>query len=232
MIKCANKRGDTLIEVMLAVGIFSMVAVAVVAVMNGGTSEAQTSLEATLAREEIDAQAEALRFIHRAYVIDKNSGQENNLGKLWKEIIKKAITSNPVNPEIINYSPTSCSKLYDDAVSSQGEAYQYGFLINTRQLGATNPTAATTIIGKDKLKQTVTYPRLFNDTGELMGQSDTATGEGIYIIAIKDPTSTQIGKNKTSAYYDFYIRTCWYGTNDQTPSTISTLIRLYDPDAI
>ena len=36
MAKHVGKRGDTLIEVMLAVGIFSMVAVAVVAVMSGG----------------------------------------------------------------------------------------------------------------------------------------------------------------------------------------------------
>ena len=76
MIKRVGKRGDTLIEVMLAVGIFSMVAVAVVAVMSGGTSSAQTALETTLAREEIDAQAEALRFIQASYIADKNSGDE------------------------------------------------------------------------------------------------------------------------------------------------------------
>ena len=61
------KKGDTLIEVLLAVGIFSMIAISVVAVMSGGTSSAQTALETTLTREEIDAQAEALRYIHDSY---------------------------------------------------------------------------------------------------------------------------------------------------------------------
>ena len=31
---------------------------------------------------------------------------------------------------------------------------------------------------------------------------------------------------------DFYIRTCWYGVNANEPSTISTVIRLYDPNAV
>ena len=60
------KKGDTLVEVTLAVGIFSMIAIAVVAVMSNGTSESQTALETTLAREEIDTQVEALRFIQAA----------------------------------------------------------------------------------------------------------------------------------------------------------------------
>ena len=73
MAKHVGKRGDTLIEVMLAVGIFSMVAVAVVAVMSGGTSSAQTALETTLTREAIDAQAEALRFIQSSYIAEKDN---------------------------------------------------------------------------------------------------------------------------------------------------------------
>jgi type II secretory pathway pseudopilin PulG len=66
------KRGDTLIEVTLAVGIFSMIAVAVVATMSSGTTNAQTALETTLARAEIDAQAEALRFIQTSASANKN----------------------------------------------------------------------------------------------------------------------------------------------------------------
>ena len=61
-------RGDTLVEVSLAIGIFSMVAIAAVSVINGSTNGAQSSLESTITREEIDGQAEALRFIQSAYV--------------------------------------------------------------------------------------------------------------------------------------------------------------------
>lgn len=59
-----KQRGDTIIEVLLAVTLFSVVAVGTMAVMNRGTSTAQRSLEVTLVRHQIDAQAELLRFVH------------------------------------------------------------------------------------------------------------------------------------------------------------------------
>ena len=94
------KKGDTLIEVLLAVGIFSMIAISVVAVMSGGTSEAQLALETTLTREEIDAQAEALRYIHDSYISDKNS-ENSNLPtvNLWKRITGNAIQLEGGNSE-------------------------------------------------------------------------------------------------------------------------------------
>ena len=68
------KKGDTLVEVSLAIGIFSMVAIAAVSVINGSTNGAQASLESTITREEIDGQAEALRFIQSAYVAGGDEG--------------------------------------------------------------------------------------------------------------------------------------------------------------
>ena len=91
MTKHVGKRGDTLIEVMLAVGIFSMVAVAVVAVMSGGTSSAQTALETTLTREAIDAQAEALRFIQSSYIAEKDNTADASYAKLWRAITGNAL---------------------------------------------------------------------------------------------------------------------------------------------
>lgn len=58
------RRGDTLIEVMLAVSVFSLVAVSSMTIMNKGMSMVQRSLETTLVRQQLDAQAEMLRFIH------------------------------------------------------------------------------------------------------------------------------------------------------------------------
>ena len=70
-----HKRGDTLVEVMFAVAIFGLAAVGTIALMNRGLASAQNSLETTMARQEIDAQAEALRFIHSAYISEpKKSG--------------------------------------------------------------------------------------------------------------------------------------------------------------
>ena len=59
-----RNRGDTIIEVLLAVTIFSLVAVGSMVLMNRGVAMAQQSLETTLVRQQIDAQAEMLRFVH------------------------------------------------------------------------------------------------------------------------------------------------------------------------
>ena len=63
MDRSVNMRGDTIIEVLLGITIFSMVAVGAMAVMNRGAAIAQQSLEITLARQQVDVQAEMLRYI-------------------------------------------------------------------------------------------------------------------------------------------------------------------------
>ena len=58
----ANTRGDTLIEVLFAITVFSLVVVTSLAIMNQGTQAALRSLQLTLVRQQVDSQAEALRF--------------------------------------------------------------------------------------------------------------------------------------------------------------------------
>jgi len=69
----SRQQGDTIIEVMLAVAVLSMVAVGTLTVMTQGTQAAQRSLEVTLVKEQIDAQAEALRAAHSAYLSDEDT---------------------------------------------------------------------------------------------------------------------------------------------------------------
>ena len=61
-----SKRGDTLIEVLLAVTIFSMVSVLSVIVMNRSSATAERSLETTLVKQQIDSQVEELRAAQQA----------------------------------------------------------------------------------------------------------------------------------------------------------------------
>ncbi|MCQ2568836.1 MAG: hypothetical protein MJ155_00935, partial [Candidatus Saccharibacteria bacterium] len=61
------KHGDTIIEVVFAFMVFATVSVASIGIMNSGLNQAQRSLEVTMARNEIDAQAEAIRFIHNNF---------------------------------------------------------------------------------------------------------------------------------------------------------------------
>ena len=86
-------RGDTLVEVLLGVTIFSLVAVISLETMNRGMAIAQYSLETTLVRQQVDAQAEMIRYAHDMKndtwkkLVDNNSvsvsavnSNEGNLG--------------------------------------------------------------------------------------------------------------------------------------------------------
>ena len=246
------KKGDTLIEVVLAVGIFSLVAIAVASVMNGGTSSAQASLEVTLAREEIDTQAEALRFIQSAYIAEKDSEKDDSnpenksyVSQLWQEIKKNAVKLNQGTPSsedqnLLSFSPTDCQALYNE---TDGEVFKYhAFVLDPTRLGETRGSSAyiSTLDNSVLFKATETYPRIVygNNENKLMDNNRSSVSEvdGLYIIAVGDASNTAIVSNNTgkeeTAFYDFYIRSCWYNLDSDHPSTISTVIRLYNPDAL
>ena len=79
-------RGDTLVEVLLGVTIFSLVAVIALETMNRGMAIAQYSLETMLVRQQVDAQAEMLRYAHDM----KND--------TWK----KLVDNNSVSVSVVN----------------------------------------------------------------------------------------------------------------------------------
>lgn len=121
------QRGDTIIEVLFATTVFSMVAVGALSIMNQGSALAQRSLEITLAREQIDAQADALRFLNHAYVADfgKNEGPTAK----WRALIESNAVSQAVP---------------FDSIVSNGQCTlpipaQRPFALNVQRLDAANP---------------------------------------------------------------------------------------------
>ena len=202
------KKGDTLIEVTLAIGIFSMVAITVTSVLNSATSNTQTALETTLTREEIDTQAEAIRYIHSAYAANKEEGKIWTTA--WRAIKDKAINPNTTAAtNIRHYSPTTCdvSNLPTNA-----------FIIDAKT--TLSYISLSTGSGGNYVK-TSSFPQVYYN-----GDLTKMRARGIYVVAVKGDTTSK------PAYYDFYIQTCWYGSNANEPSTVSTLIRLHNPDAI
>ena len=232
MTRVGKKLGDTLVEVTIAIGIFSMVAVAIVAVVSSGSSGAQSTLENTVAREEIDAQAEALRFIQATALTEL--GDKGTDSELWQKIASHAVAAKEDN---ITYNVNDCSA--DIYGNDNFLSEQKAFIINTRKLSSGNVDEIIVPYDKDKFKPASTYPRIIysdDNDNSLMGQdtgSNIKSVEGIYIVAVKNKETKIVDagevKNK-SAYYDFYIRTCWYGAGSNTPTTISTVTRLYNPD--
>lgn len=86
----SRARGDTVVELMLAFAVFSLVAVSTMAIMSQGVAVAQRSMEKDLVRQQLDSQAEILRYIHTTD------------SSLWQSITSLVVA----NPMPLN--PSSC----------------------------------------------------------------------------------------------------------------------------
>lgn len=258
-----KKKGDTLIEVALAIGIFSLVAIVVVSVISASTSAAQSALELTITREELDSQAEALRFIHDSYVSGSQSKDtsENAYAKLWKTITDLAKDNKESDENVVKYTPKYCSELYDDNGFMKDRTTRRQFIIDTRQLGylknESGDDNSSNIVVTPKTTDSTglfysatTYPRIVYKSAtnkvtdeDFYSQTEDTNSkiervEGIFIVAVEGKSSQifNASRNKMEtgkvSYYDFYIRSCWMPPGSDRASTISTVVRLYDPAAI
>ena len=185
------KKGDTLIEVTLAVAVFSMVMVVGIGAMNGGMARTQASLQLSLARDAMNSQAETLRYINNIYLNKYASGSGDMFSK-WKEITAKAKTS----ATRLNNCPA------DQAAFNA---------LNAIAINVDDKTFPL-ITGNGKITPANTYPQL---------AANGATSQGMWIEVVRPPAR--------SGYYDFHIRACWIAPGNNTPTTLGTIVRLYDP---
>lgn len=203
-----RQAGDTLIEVLFAVTVFSFVVVGALTIMNQGTAASQRSLELTLVRQQIDAQAETLRFMNDSYVAVYQPGIQFNLNDA---------TTTPAE----EWYRISAGGLYQDSsapftsVQTCPTAPSGSFIVDTRNVRINSSTAI--------LQPSVTFSQLaYNGSGAL------TASQGLWIEAVRSETS--IDANQANAgYVDFYIRSCWEGAGITTPLTIGTIVRLYEP---
>lgn len=200
-----NQRGDTIIEVLFAVTVFSLVAVTGISLMNQGTAMAQRSLEISLVRDQMDAQADALRYMHNSYIV--NSGQPVQVGtvSVWKDITD-------------SHSVAEAQKFSDISDSQQclPTPPSNMFSLDIKKLDGNNgsPIIAAAAINKAPS----TYAQI------QYSSSNPVTSDGIWIEAVHSPINGSIVR-----YYDFYIRACWLSPGQSAPVTLGTVVRLYDP---
>lgn len=274
-IKNQTRRGDTLIEVVFAIVIFSLVAVISIALMNKGVSTSQASLEVVMARNEIDAQAEALRFIQNSFVAERElAPEQQQYVKIWQKMTRDASSGQgyAITPDQLSaFNVTSCDPLYRYSEVGSIDS-EYGFILNTRMLQPSNTSIDLNDYFGDDNTESNTYGRLIDDmiiqsrysadafraspvqprliythsgsasddnsTSGALDESDgsrlyrkVAAAEGVWIVAVKGEGS-DIYENGEAEYYDFHIRTCWNAVGRTTPTTIGTIVRLYNPEVI
>jgi prepilin-type N-terminal cleavage/methylation domain-containing protein len=103
--KRTAERGDTLVEVLMAMVILSMIIVGAFTMMSRGLSATQTSVEHTQVRMQLNAQSDMLRYLRDSYVNAKAIGAVSGTPAATKW---SALISDPtiVNTTSINYDTT------------------------------------------------------------------------------------------------------------------------------
>ncbi|NCU30250.1 prepilin-type N-terminal cleavage/methylation domain-containing protein [Candidatus Saccharibacteria bacterium] len=100
-----RQRGDTLIEVMLAITIAAVVVVMIMTLMNAGLSSLQNSIERSQVRSSMQGQISALQYIRDDYMATSGTGVT---GDSWESV------TNPSPPPLgylnsVGSSPISIS---------------------------------------------------------------------------------------------------------------------------
>lgn len=251
-----KRRGDTLIEIMFSVAIFGAVAISVISLMNRGLGINQNSLETTMARQEIDAQIEALRFIHNAYVNEAKLSDDSVYYPIWHSLIANAYDATDGTNGILLedndfYTRTvennkSCDEIYANGFPAKS------FIVNPRKLDSDTVSANTIIYydnpGLVEIRHASVYPRLLygvnteslsdvatDQTGitNVYDDSTLSASEGIWVTAIKSASSIKTEDGATQPdFYDFYVTACWGRPDGNGSTTIDSILRLYNTDQI
>lgn len=233
-------KGDTLIEVLFAIAVFSFVSVLTIVVMQNSIETAQGNLEITMARTEIDSQSEVLRFIHNSFLSEREYvGSEQIYRNIWKRLTDASTAGGLSNDASVapslNYN--SCAEAYDTSRPNSINSV-HGFILNTRLVDPNNPSNTIVSYSPSVFTPASINPRIIykeggTEEGDVLSIGQhyryVARAEGIWVVSIRSANQTYDG---IPDYYDFHIRTCWYSPGADNPSTIGTIIRLYNPELI
>lgn len=201
----ARQRGDTIVEVLFAVTVFALIAVGSMAIMNQAMNTAQRALEVTLVRQQMDAQAEAIRYIHQAYVADYVRGGAAPTGTAaqWIEMKNRGVA------QASEFGVVDGSQCLEDIPA------QKPFILNARTAEVWN-SEPTMTAPEDSSSPPFAQVR-YND------DSSIDSAYGIWVEAVPSSAANQTG------FIDFHIRACWESPGSSAPMTLGTIVRLYEP---
>jgi len=198
-------RGDTLVEVLFAVSVFGLVSVLGISVMNQATATSQRALQITVVRQEIDAQAEVLRFLNNSYIAAYRSG----------------VSSYPLNTPAGQWGrfttegsllTVSSAPAYTDskACPTTANIPSNSFILNPR----------TASIVKSKYSPDSSYAHVTYNADNSVDKA-----YGLWVQAVKSTGDTA----GSGGYIDFYIMACWENPGQTIPLKDATVVRLYEP---
>jgi type II secretory pathway pseudopilin PulG len=203
------ERGDTIVEVLFAVAVFAMVAVGSLSIMNQGTATAERSLEITLVRAQIDAQAEAIRYIHKAYVASFQNNGSTPTGTAAEWIKMTSKTTGKGADGASAFGQTA------GVVCPSSVPGQRPFVLNARTATVSN---AVPVMSPPPGESLPPFSQVIYNSDSSIKQA-----YGLWVEAV--PSTT----NNGTGFVDFHIRACWNGPGTSAPMTLGTIVRLYEP---
>lgn len=201
------QRGDTLIEVLLAVSVFALVVVGALSLMNQGTATSTRSLQITLVRQEMDNQAETLRFLSSSYVANYYRGYNPNTtdattspAEEYFKVLRDIRARNATSVTQFGGTDTTCQT-----------APAGSFVFNPK-------TATYQPYDASKIATADTFSQLHYASDDTI-----STADGLWVEAVRSTP------NNGSSYVDYHIRACWYPPGTGQAMNLGTIVRLYEP---
>jgi prepilin-type N-terminal cleavage/methylation domain-containing protein len=205
-----SERGDTLIEVLVAIAVLGALITVAYAVMNRGFASTQNSLDRTTTQAMINGQASMLRAAH--------ARAANGDPTAWNAIVAlvppKQVAS--VNTYVTPPSdPTANGQPVIDGCASSFSSYdQWNFYFDVNRTDGVDPMVPKKVDygATPSLPRKGTTPKL---------------GDGLWI----EGHGYQPGVNED--LYVFYIKSCWaptYSSGNNVTSQVKTVVRLYAPN--
>lgn len=209
----SSERGDTIIEVLFAITIFSLISIGGLSLMNQGTAMAQRSLEIGLVRAQIDAQADALRYLNHAYVVDY--GKDGPATNAWKEIVADhAISDEDLNN---NHKYEEISDGTECKLPPSSPPPFNSFALDVTKLSYYTARGVDEGTGSPLIQGV--------ESADVYSKIESGTAKGIWIQAVRSSDD----ETSKPGFYDFHIRACWLSPGLSTPVTMGTIVRLYEP---
>lgn len=179
-----RQRGDTLVEVLMAIVVLSMVIVGAITVMSRGLKASQLAVEHTQVRLQINAQEEMLRYLRDSYQSDPKS----TAGQTWVSLFG----GSPLYADTTatNYNDTSCT-----VTSGKNGFYltQTGGIVSVNAFNFSNKPSAYALPGQgmwiEMTRSTGISPAYVDIVLRACwsGIGDSADQQAVTVIRLYDP---------------------------------------------
>ncbi len=207
-----KQRGDTLIEVLIAITVLAVIVTGAMAIMNRSLVSIMNSSERTAVRAEINSQTEMLNW---ARTMDQDG--------IWRSI--KSVAFDGDNASEVALASKSCRINQLDAQNhgsfyltlADNDASGVKFYTNMTKTDEVDDGSGSTMPTGRNPNSRATTP-VGNDNG-----LSSTTSSGIWIDAVYYDAV-----DVTVPYFDFYIKACWVPRGSLPDSQTLTIVRIYD----